>query len=407
MIVIIVATMTLWIIHHNTSQYNDDNEHRSFPFCHQHPNPSFLLEHQALGYLKHHRRIDDVMIPSTVWQGGIHGVLYMAVRNEQLANVRETIRSLEDRFNHRYHYPWILLCPEGFSDSFISYTKHLASGPIYYGKVDLQAFITPPWVQHRVFLKKMTSWSNPKEHLDFTFHQLMRYQSGIFYHHPLFKSVDYIWKIDPGTSFSCNDMDDPFKTMQDNNKTYGFTVTQRQPQGDVSGKHIWKLTESFIKHHHHLSILPSNKTIMQSIMERYRGNDDSEDNDHGYSTCHFGSSIELMDMRFLKSAAYQYFFKYMDQTGAFFYEKFTDVAFRTLAIALFSNTADIQFLNEIGLEGNHHCPLDMDHSKKCACDYHGPDVFQPDSCTIQLLSQIDPNAIKNVTRFIRSRMDHP
>jgi alpha 1,2-mannosyltransferase len=32
----------------------------------------------------------------------------------------QSVRELEDRFNHRYHYPWIFLNDKPFSDEFKS-----------------------------------------------------------------------------------------------------------------------------------------------------------------------------------------------------------------------------------------------------------------------------------------------
>ena len=33
----------------------------------------------------------------------------------------QSVRELEDRFNHKYHYPWIFLNDKPFSDEFKSY----------------------------------------------------------------------------------------------------------------------------------------------------------------------------------------------------------------------------------------------------------------------------------------------
>jgi alpha 1,2-mannosyltransferase len=39
-------------------------------------------------------------------------------RNSDLEGVVESIRQMEDRFNHKYKYPWVLLNEEPFTEAF-------------------------------------------------------------------------------------------------------------------------------------------------------------------------------------------------------------------------------------------------------------------------------------------------
>jgi len=39
----------------------------------------------------------------------------------------QSVRELEDRFNHMYHYPWIFLNDKPFSDEFKSCARSLSS----------------------------------------------------------------------------------------------------------------------------------------------------------------------------------------------------------------------------------------------------------------------------------------
>jgi len=42
-------------------------------------------------------------------------------RNNDLEGVVKSIRQMEDRFNRRYGYPWVLLNEEPFTEEFKSY----------------------------------------------------------------------------------------------------------------------------------------------------------------------------------------------------------------------------------------------------------------------------------------------
>ncbi|KAI8338164.1 glycolipid 2-alpha-mannosyltransferase-domain-containing protein [Chlamydoabsidia padenii] len=256
-------------------------------------------EHLGLGYPTSRIKY-DYHIPNTTWASlPVHGVLYMTVKNEDLQKVRETMQSLQDRFNHRLHYPWILLCHEGFTEDFIKYTSSLVSGPVYYGKIDPDALIYPSWID----FDKVKSNLADKIDVELSTYQMMRYQSGLFYHHSLFNNVKYIWRIEPGLTFSCNG-GDPFEKMTRHNKTYGFAATRRY-QDQKSTEKIWETTKLYMDRS-----MPPKNTIMQAVIDQ-----------HGYTSCHFWSLFEMMDMDFLMSHAYQAFFEYMDRQGAFFYDK--------------------------------------------------------------------------------------
>lgn len=50
-----------------------------------------------------------------------------------------------------------------------------------------------------------------------------RYKAGLFQHHSLFNTVDYAWRVEPGSEYTCNMFqgDDPFQIMKANNKKIG------------------------------------------------------------------------------------------------------------------------------------------------------------------------------------------
>jgi alpha 1,2-mannosyltransferase len=55
------------------------------------------------------------------------------IRNGELWEIAKTIRQVEDRFNHKYHYPWVFLNDVPFTDEFIKITSALVSGETKYG----------------------------------------------------------------------------------------------------------------------------------------------------------------------------------------------------------------------------------------------------------------------------------
>ncbi len=48
-----------------------------------------------------------------------NAVLIMLSRNSEVNDAAEAVRQMEDRFNNRYHYSWVFLNDEPFSEEFI------------------------------------------------------------------------------------------------------------------------------------------------------------------------------------------------------------------------------------------------------------------------------------------------
>jgi alpha 1,2-mannosyltransferase len=55
------------------------------------------------------------------------------IRNRELWDIISSIRQIEDRFNRNYHYPWVFLNDEPFTDEFIELTTKMASGEVTFG----------------------------------------------------------------------------------------------------------------------------------------------------------------------------------------------------------------------------------------------------------------------------------
>jgi len=53
--------------------------------------------------------------------GKANAVLLVLCRNEDVDGTVKSIRGLEDRFNHKYHYPWVFLNEVEFTEDFKRY----------------------------------------------------------------------------------------------------------------------------------------------------------------------------------------------------------------------------------------------------------------------------------------------
>jgi alpha 1,2-mannosyltransferase len=67
-------------------------------------------------------------------------------RNSDLNGLRDSIQMMEDRFNHKFHYPWVFLNNEPFDEKFKEWTTGLSSGKTYYGELTPEMWSYPEWI---------------------------------------------------------------------------------------------------------------------------------------------------------------------------------------------------------------------------------------------------------------------
>jgi alpha 1,2-mannosyltransferase len=65
------------------------------------------------------------------------------------------MRQIEDRFNHQFHYPWVFLNDEPFTQEFRLLTAGMASGEVEYGLIEKNEWQTPTWIDTEKAQKAM------------------------------------------------------------------------------------------------------------------------------------------------------------------------------------------------------------------------------------------------------------
>ena len=294
------------------------------------------------------------------------------VRNSDLYNLLEAIKSVEDRFNHKFQYDWVFLNDEPFTEEFKVTVSALISGKTKFGLVPVEHWSYPAWIDQEKAAEareEMTKnnviygWSESYRHM-------CRFESGFFFRHPLMDEYEYYWRVEPGIKLHCDIDYDIFKFMKDNNKKYGFTISIKEYQATIPT--LWESVSDFIKlHPEYLA-----KDNMMDFI--------SDDGGLTYNLCHFWSNFEVGSLEFLRSEAYMSYFDYLDREGGFFYERWGDAPVHSIAAALFLNRDEIHHFADLGYFHIpfHQCPIDpaVRLGNKCDCDPNEDFTWQGYSC---------------------------
>ncbi|KAF4582653.1 alpha 1,2-mannosyltransferase 2.4.1 [Pleurotus pulmonarius] len=289
-----------------------------------------------------------------------NATLLILAKYADVDNLVPTIRDIEDRFNKHHNYPYVILNPEAeFGDDFKKRISVLTKAKIEYGVVPKELWDQPEWIDKEKAAK--TRDQMDKDGIVFggsLYHRnLWRFRAGFFFKHPLLQQYRWYWWIDPGTRYHCN-MGDPFLFMEQNNKTFGFTMTLYEFGSTIPT--LWGHVRDYMGEHP--------EYIAQDNAMDYLSDNGGET----YNRCHFWSNFQIADMGMWRGEAYQSFFDYLDKKGGFYYERWADAPIHSIGAALFSQKDQIHFFDDIGYENNPyiHCTQNATlwETSKCGCD---------------------------------------
>ena len=293
-------------------------------------------------------------------------------RNEDLFLLVESIRHVEDRFNRKYHYDWVFFNDVQFTTEFIELTNAIVSGRTKFEVIPKEQWGYPEWADlKKVEQSKKTMKARQVVYgeLD-SYRHMCRFESGFFYRSPALAEYDWYWRVEPGISISCDLDYDLFEFMQENNKTYGFTISIHEFESTIPT--LWDHVKEFMKNHpEHIA----QNNLLDFV---------SDDGGYSYNLCHFWSNFEVGSLHFWRSKAYSDFFEYLDSSGGFFYERWGDAPVHSIAAALFLDRNQVHYFGDVGYKHGVYgqCPLNAQerYAHKCTCDPTHDFTFDDYSC---------------------------
>ncbi|KAG8846367.1 alpha 1,2-mannosyltransferase 2.4.1, partial [Serendipita sp. 405] len=234
------------------------------------------------------------------------------VRNHELPAIIKSIKQMEYSFNHQYHYPYVFLNDESFTDEFKEWTSNVVSSKVEYGVIPHDHWYQPDHIDE----DKAKANRDEMERNgviyggSVSYRNMCRFNSGFFFRHKLLQKYRYYWRVEPGVEFFCDVDEDPFVFLQENNKVYGFTISLYEFESTVQT--LWETTKEFIKENPQYV---ANDNALEFVSDPYG---------ESYNLCHFWSNFEIADMDFWRSEAYMKYFEYLDSKGGFYYERWGD-----------------------------------------------------------------------------------
>lgn len=284
-----------------------------------------------------------------------NAVILALARDSELEGLRNSIRSLEEKFNHVYQYPYLILNEVPFTDKFKEAITNLTKAEVKFDLIPKEHWSLPDWIDPVKFEESLERMKN--EHVLHgelsSYHHMCRYdaypfyfliasysarvslpsssvnrwQSGFFYRHPSILPYEWYWRLEPDVYFPCKIDFDPFLHLQDNNEKYGFTISLGESPNTIPT--LWQTTLDFMNEHKDL--IPAQRSRAWNFLTKTGG--------ATYDLCHFWSNFEIGSLEFFRSKAYGAYFDYLDKKGGFFYERWGDAPVHSIAVSISPTTS--------------------------------------------------------------------
>ncbi|KAJ2710232.1 hypothetical protein H4R19_003850 [Coemansia spiralis] len=283
------------------------------------------------------------------------------------------MRQLEARFNRRYHYPYLFLNDEPFTDEFMHLIAASTTSNVTFALIPRDHWSMPASIDPRLAQEARDRME--ANHVVYgkslSYRHMCRFNSGFFYKHPLLRDLDWYWRVEPGVDFYCDIDYDPFRFMQDQGKVYSFVIVLKELQETIPT--LWQHTLDYM----------AAANISSDWMSYFVARDGD------YNLCHMWSNFEIASLGWLRSAAYEAYFQFLDQAKGFFMERWGDAPVHSIAAGMLLNHSQIHFFDDIGYrhDGFARCPdrdATVQTQLKCQCP---PDLDNFDSSPGSCLPQ--------------------
>lgn len=312
----------------------------------------------------------DVLAPQRDREqiGRENATIVMLVRNSELEGALLLMRSLEDRFNRNYKYPWVFLNDVPFHQDFIDQTTMMASGKTYYELIPEEDWNPPPHIDADKLEQNIANSHQIIYGFSKSYRNMCHFNLGYFYRQKRLLNYEWYFRVEPDVEYMCDFMYDPFTLLRTTNKTYGFTIAIPEYQETIPT--LWETVEGFMREHpQHLH--PNNALDFITTNETDVFYNTVAFSDSKYNMCHFWSNFEIGNLDFFRGEAYGAYFDYLDKAGGFYYERWGDAPVHLIGLALLLDRDAIHHFEDIGY---YHAPYmscpqshEVRSAKRCIC----------------------------------------
>ncbi|KAJ2238132.1 hypothetical protein IWW45_000319 [Coemansia sp. RSA 485] len=306
-----------------------------------------------------------------------NGCFLFITRTMSLTKVRRTMFDVQRRFNDRHGYPYVFLSEQPLSDLFQEAVRHMAgaNASVEFGTIE-EGWGYPEWIAPERAEQAAEDWAEANDVVvdRVGYRHMVRYWAGPFASHPLMQKYRYMWRLEPGSHYTCDFEYDPFAYLESHRLSYGFSISFEETPDAVPT--LARAARQFIAENLDMFQTATNETFNS-------GNSLGWMFDMEYNRCQFLTNSEIVDLDFIRSKNYRKLFEHLDKKGGMYYERWSDATVRSLAAAMFLNSSQVRWMDDVGYKHDllNNCPTSIERQMRCACNPAKSSHHLPMSCS--------------------------
>lgn len=127
----------------------------------------------------------DVRITPAVdpFTGRANATFLVLARNSDISGIETSMRSIEEKFNSRYNYPWTFFNDDDFDDDFKSRVLRCTNAEVQFGKVRRDWWDQPDWIVEERASEARERMANSGVYVPYagsvSYRNMCRYNSGV------------------------------------------------------------------------------------------------------------------------------------------------------------------------------------------------------------------------------------
>ncbi|KAH0582475.1 hypothetical protein H2248_010419 [Termitomyces sp. 'cryptogamus'] len=292
------------------------------------------------------------------------GVIFMLLPPSRVQQATLALRNVENRFNRRLKYPYLLFMVEGEYDEVTEVQKeriaHITQGRARFAEVPKSHWDTPDFLD-----KSLVEASRQKIGFSHGYRAMCRWYSGFFWNHPAFQPYEWLWRLDTDIEFHCDIPYDPIQRLIDNNALYGFV--QIAIDAEWVQPTLASNVSAFMAEHRDEFLPDANQGFAwyssEGVAKAMRG---EAGNDEWTKQCMY-NNFEISHRSVWNHPLYTRLFEFLDRAGGFFYERWSDSPVHSFGLSMTLRKDQVLQFKDMGYQHQgwaYSCPVE---SSSCTC----------------------------------------
>ena len=302
-------------------------------------------------------------VPAVIEKTKINACIFVLAQESDLKDLLETITNVEEVFNHKHNYPYVIVNNQNFSTTFkITIKENAGKTMVEFGTIPEEQWSLPDWINRTKHSDIMnTQMRDIYKGVNLNYHHMCRYYSGYFFRHELTLKYDYYWRIDTHMKFPCKFPEDPFRTLVTKKKLYGFANAMSEKMNTIPT--LLPTFNEWLKKSNAKALVPANNSY-----EYWRRD----------FSCHFWNNFELGSFSIFRDQTYLDYFNYLDKSGGFYYERWGDAPVHSFYVMLMLESNKVHRFKDIAY--GHDGIFTWPQSILIKCKYYNWDKRAKEQC---------------------------